>query len=226
MTVKNPNELVKNPNELRPVDVAAIEKETKSFTCPNCHVHLQFLLRVHVVGVHETLTGDEHRAIQANAPMPKEKPKILIVEQAKETGVFQKFTGTVKIAQPYNIPADLERYFLTWLTRATKVKTPQFAIRPCLDAAEREGRLELWVFQSTAAVVKNDYLHSFLPYQFVQGKELSTTLVSNGQGIQAKNSTLTLPIWVKTRNGYVAGKGMLFQELKGKAAGSFANTGT
>lgn len=221
--------MVDNPNELIPVKVEAIEKETKAFICPHCNTHLQFLVRVQVVGVHETLDGEDYAAARAAKTVaqktPKKKLPIEIVEQAKKAGVFDKFTATVKIASPYNVPIDLERYFLTWFTRATKVKTPQFAIRPLLPEGEREGSLEVWAFQSIAAVVKDGRLHSFLPYQFVQGRDVPTTLTQADEAIQAAPSTLTLPVWIKTRNGYVAGKGLLFHELKGKAAGAFATTG-
>jgi hypothetical protein len=111
-----------------------------------------------------------------------------------------------------------------WVNRSQKVKTPQFAIRPCLDPSEREGDLELYAFQNIAAVVRDGYVLSFLPYQFVKGQSIAATLSANGNGLQ-KTEHLTLPQWIKTRNGYVVGKGALFQELKGKAAGNFANTG-
>lgn len=219
--------MVENPNEITPLKIEAIEKESKSFVCPHCQTHLQFLVRVQVTGVHETLDGEQYAIVKARKPpIPKrEKTPIAIVEQAKEAGVFDKFTATAETASPHNVPIDLEKYFLTWFMRATKVRTPQFAIRICLPVDEREGALELWAFQSIAAVVKDGRLHSFLPYQFVQGRDIPTTLVHADKGIQATPSTLTLPIWIKTRNGYVVGKGMLFNELKGKAAGAFANTG-
>lgn len=223
-----------NPNELTPLQIEAIEKETKSFVCPHCQTHLQFLVRVQVMGVHETLEGNQYeqyaivRASKPIDPSSIPKPKKLpieIVEKAKELGVYEKFEATLTLATPFNVPNDMERYFCMWFRRATKIKTPQLAIRPCLDAADRSGNLELWAFQNLAAVVKDGYLHSFLPYQFVRGESLPGTLAMSDKGAQPSASSLTLPVWVKTRNGYVAGKGMLFHELKGKAAGAFDNTG-
>lgn len=215
-----------NTNELTPLKIEAIEKETKAFICPHCNTHLQFLVRVQVMGVHETVEGQnyaEDRVAATEAQKtPRAKLPIEIVEKAKELGIYEKFVTTLTLATPFNVPKDLERYFCMWFQRATKIRTPQLAIRPCLDATDRDGNLELWAFQNLAAVVKDGYLHSFLPYQFVKGESLPATLAV---GEKVAPSALTLPVWVKTRNGYVAGKGLLFQELKGKAAGAFANTG-
>lgn len=209
--------------ELTPLKIQAIEKETKAFDCPACGARLQFLVRVDVVGVHAA-EKPEVRAKAEPAPKPvKPKSVYAATEYAKGVGIFDAFVTTVKTATPHNVPTDLERYFSMWLTRAHKVKTPQFAIRPCLDASEREGDLELYAFQNMAAVVRDGYLHSFLPYQFVKGQEIAATLAANRGGFQ-KTEHLTLPEWIKTRNGYVVGKGALFQELKGKAAGAFDTT--
>jgi hypothetical protein len=208
---------------LTPLKIEAIKKETKAFDCPSCGAHLQFLVRVSVIGVHE---AEEPEVRPKKAPVPTPKPKTVYpaAEQAKIAGVFDAFVSTIQTSTPHNVPADLERYFSMWLNRSHKVKTPQFAIRPCLEASEREGDLELYAFQNIAAVVRDGYLHSFLPYQFIKGKQIAATLSANGNGIQ-KTEHLDLPQWIKTRNGYVAGRGALFQELKGKAAGNFANTG-
>lgn len=213
-------------DELTPLKIEAIEKETRTFGCPSCGAHLQFLVRVKVMGVHEAETPQVRPGESSPPPKPAPKPKTVYpaTEAAKEAGIFEAFKTTLKTATPHNVPSDLERYFSMWLSRAEKVKTPQFAIRPCLEAADREGDLELYAFQNLAAVVRNGFVHSFLPYQFVKGKEIGATLSPNGKGIQ-KNEHITLPEWIKTRNGYVVGRGLLFKELRGKAAGAFANTG-
>lgn len=209
-----------------PEKIEAIEKETKAFQCPACKTHLQFLTRIQIIGVHETLTGEEYAAEKNNGVLPaKSKPKpIEFVEQAKRDGIFDAFTKTVEAAMPGRAPVDLEKYFVTFLGRATRIKTPQFGIRLCLPEDERSGDLELWAFQSVAGVVKEGYLRSFIPYQLIQGREMPTTLTPSQSGIQRPRSDMTLPRWIKTRNGYVAGY-MLFNELRGKAAGAFANTG-
>lgn len=207
-----------------PQKIDAIEKETKSFQCPACKTHLQFLTRIHIVGVHESLTAEQYTAANLSAPIPPKKKPIEFVEQAKRDGIFSAFVQTVEAAVPGNIPVDLEKYFVTFLNRATKIKTPQFAIRLCLPEDERSGELELWAFQSVAGVVKEGYLRSFIPYQLIQGKEMPSRLMPSSNGIAAQRTDMNLPRWIKTRNGYVTGY-MLFNELRGKAAGTFANTG-
>lgn len=199
----------------------------KVFKCPCCQARLQFKTQVSVLGVYELGENDmpiveRPRLVKKDTLTPDERN---LVDSIKTAGLFAPFETTMRTSTPHNVPADLEKYFLTFLKRATKVKTPQFAIRPCLSVNEREGQLELFAFQNIAAVVSDGYVKSFLPYQLVNGKPIQDTLHSNGKGVGVSRNDLTLPDWVKTRNGYVAGRGVLWNELRGKAAGNFANTG-
>jgi hypothetical protein len=205
------------------LNIEEIEKETKAFICPHCNTSLQFLVRVSVVGVHESETQPAPKV----QPVPKPALVYTMAEEAKQNGIFDAFETAVKVSTPHNIPNPLERYFSVWFSRAHKVKTPQFAIRKCLEESEQDaaGDLELYAFQNIAAVVKDGVLHSFLPYQFVKGHPLPSMLEPNGSGVKRPTQEITLPVWVKTRNGYVLGRGMLFRELRGKAAGQFATTG-
>lgn len=200
---------------------------SKVFKCPCCNARLQFKTQVSVLGVYELSEEDmpiveRPKLVKKDALSPDERS---LVDGIKEAGLFAPFETTMKTSTPHNVPADLEKYFLTFLKRATKVKTPQFAIRPCLSADEREGDLELFVFQNMAAVVRDGFVRSFLPYQLVNGKEIPDTLHSASNGVGVSRNDLTLSDWVRTRNGYVAGRGLLWNELRGKAAGDFANTG-
>lgn len=210
--------------DLTPIQLEAIEKETRAFRCPACDAHLQFRARLLIIGVQEPLSPEEV-SIKDGLTKLSEKPKPNeLVVQAKRDGIFSAFAKTAQVAMCNNMPQDLERYFVTWLTRATKIRSPQFAIRLCLPEDERSGDLELWAFNTMAGVVKDGYLRTFLPYQLVQGREVPGTLKPSGNGIQRVPTEMTLTRWIKTRNGYVTGY-MLFNELRGKAAGAFANTG-
>jgi hypothetical protein len=218
-----------------PAQIEAIEKETRSFVCPTCGDHLQFLVSVLVKGVHSTPTADEI-ATRDGQPLPAKKiTKVVMtkavrddsaaVQQAKADGTWDAYVTAIKAAYPQQQPKDLSDYFDQWLKAATRLRTPQFAIRSCLPVEDREGNLELWVFSSLAAVVVDGRLKTFIPYQLVKGEPLPDSLALGGNGIERrKASSADLAIWVKTRNGYVAGKGLLFNELKGKRAGQFETT--
>src|SRR5688572_8935466 len=108
-------------DELTPLKIEAIEKETKAFDCPSCGAHLQFLVRVSVMGVHEA-EQPEPRAKPTKPPLAA-KPKTLYpaTEQAKSIGVFDAFVSTIRTSTPHNVPTDLERYFSMWLNRSHKV---------------------------------------------------------------------------------------------------------
>lgn len=220
-----PERAPKKLTEIEPV--VFTDPYSKVFKCPCCNARLQFKVQVNVLGVYE-LDQDDQPVVVRPAPVPKDSlttDERDLVESIKKEGLFDAFERTIRTSTPHNVPSDLEKYFLTFLKRATKIKTPQFAIRPCLPVDEREGELELYAFQNIAAVVNDGFVRSFLPYQLVNGKEIADTLQPSGNGVSVTRRDLTLSDWVKTRNGYVAGRGLLFNELRGRAKGSFANTG-
>jgi hypothetical protein len=223
-----------DPNKT-PLQLEAIEKETRAFNCPTCGEHLQFRLSVQVKGVQVPPSSDEV-ALRDGSPLPVKKTTRVVmtkairndstaVQQAKTDGTWDAYVTAIKAAYPQQQPKDLSEFFDKWLNAATRLRTPQFAIRSCLPVEDRDGDLELWVFSSLAAVVVNGRLKTFVPYQLVKGEPLPDSLALSSNGIERrKASSADLAIWVKTRNGYVAGKGLLFNELKGKRAGQFETT--
>jgi len=194
------------------VDVTE-ERDSKVFNCPGCNMRLKFRMEVHVRSVRPL---DEEESTPK--PVVPENP---IVTIAKESGAFNAFCEAVRTSNPQTCPTDLEKYFSTWIRGAVKVNTPSFAIRPCLPPEDRKGVLELWRFGNVGAVIQDGALRHFIPYQLVSNKPLPMTLIgSNGQ-IKKNETSGSLEVWVKTRNGYVVGNGCMFQELKSRVAGEF-----
>lgn len=209
----------KELTEIKPIYT---DPHASTFQCPCCHARLQFKLKVNVFGVYEL--GD------ADVPVIRRPSKDRLtveerelVESLKEKGVLTAFEAAVK-ASPANNAKDIERFLLTFLQRAVPVKTPQFAIRQCLPAGESFGDLELWQLNKVVAVIADGEFRAFFPDDLIKGKPLKS-LNGNGGTLRATTEQVDLVTWVKTRHGYVSGRGAFFGEMRKRAAGNFDNTG-
>jgi hypothetical protein len=145
-----------------------------------------------------------------------------LIDEFKANGVLDAFLQALTSATGH-VPAAAGRYFLNWLKAAEKVSTPQFALRQCLLDEEKDaaGDLELWSFQYVALVVADGAMRHFIPMSLVKGKRLEG-LAPGAAGLEVRRHYANVGEWVKTRNGYVAGRGALFDAIKSRAAGDFA----
>lgn len=209
-------------NEKTPLQIEEIEKETRAFECPNCHMHWQFRVRVNVTGVGRTLTGEEFAARENNQPIA---PRFTsgaqqILDEAEATGILPAFKSVFTSGANANqIPNDLEAYFLTWLTKAQRKPAPQFGIRLCLPKEDRVGNLELYTFQQVTAVLSDGFFRAFLPTPLVKGETIKPLVRTNG--MLHSGDTVNLEMWVRTKYGYVSHRGALFAEMQRKCVGEF-----
>jgi hypothetical protein len=204
------------------------DPRAKTFQCPHCDAKLQFKVQVGVYGVFEI--SDDNELL----PKPPLEPAVIkdrfspderaLLESLRTAGLYTAFETAAR-ASLYTNAKDMERYFLTFLQSAVPVKTPQFAIRQCLPEDDASGDLELWQLNTVVAVIADGEIRAFFPVDLIKGRPLRDPLKSDGKTITTAKEYVTVGDWVKTRNGYVAGRGLLFRELRGKAAGHFANTG-
>jgi len=204
------------------------DPRAKTFQCPCCDAKLQLKVQVSVFGVFEI--NDENELLISKDPKPAVVKDRLtpeeraLFESLRPSGLYSAFENAAR-ASLYTNAKDMEKYFLTFIQSAVPVKTPQFAIRQCLPDDEQEGDLELWQLNTVCAVIANGEIRAFFPVELVKGKPLRSPLAASGKSITTSKESIGINDWVKTRNGYVAGRGLLFKELRGKAAGNFANTG-
>lgn len=200
------------------------DPRSKVFECPHCNMRLQFKAKVSVYGVYELNDEDEilPRSISAapkDALTPSERT---VIESLRVSGVLAAFETAVR-ADPVSNAKDIERYLLTFIARAVPMKSPQFAIRQCLPEEESFGDLEMWCLNKTVAVLADGEFRAFLPIELVRGNSLRSLSAGNG-GVSAK-AGMGVQEWVKTRYGYVTGRGAFMSELRKRAIGEFANTG-
>lgn len=230
---QNGNEVAKTPLQLE-----AIEKETRSFECPKCGEHLQFRLSVTVKGVQKTPSGEEHAARNGQLYIPP-KPKAILTEDPqlhaerlrlqrlvqfyKDSGIMSAFLDIASELKAHQMPKDTDTYFLNWLrTCVTASLIPKFALRKLINEFSDE-QIEVQSAQGIGAVISDGTLRAFVPMHLLRGE-----VIRAGGGSNTKLRTLATDVgvdnWIKTKHGYVLGTSVMFQELKRQAKGSFELT--
>lgn len=212
------------------LQLAAIEKETRSFECPCCNAKLQFRTRVHITSVQTATTPEESAARDGREVSLKQKETISesqksVIETAKQNGTFKAFVAALE-AGATHVPINKEAYFVKWLSKTARQKTPAFALRQCLEERDLEaaGELELWGFQYVSAVMVDDEFKVFIPQQLIKG-DVIEKLEATPKGLKVKQ-TINLPIWIRTRFGYVEKSGGFSDELRKHSIGAFAKAST
>lgn len=222
-----------------PLQLEQIEKETRGFTCPNCNHHWQFRVQVKVVGVQPTLSGEEvaardgrpltpkktvdDKATDANPPMGVNRPQLVrLAQYYKEVGILPAFEQVASELLSHQIPNDMGKFFLTWLTTTVPATLiPKLALRRLINEFGA-GQIGVYHAQGIAAVVSDGQLRCFVPMHLLRGE-----IIRAGNGSNTKLRTLAteerLDSWIRTKHGYVYGHGMLFSEMKKQARGSFDN---
>jgi hypothetical protein len=200
------------------------ERQSRAFDCPVCKTRLAFKLDV---VVNRVRTLEDAYKEKGETPAPAKcrfsEGEVAFLAETKNNGLFKAFAETVdKLTNIGVKPRDVERYFLTWIGSATKVKVPQFSLRSLID--EFPGRyLQVYASQYIAAVVVDDKLMAFYPYKLLKG-EAHSNLTASGAQITSTKNTMTTEIWRRGRYGYVVGKGAFFSEMQKHSKGAFANS--
>lgn len=219
------------------VQLEAIEKETRGFDCPNCGHHMQFRVAVKVLTVQQTLSGEEvaerdgrtlappKRKLtpeEANPPLGVNRPQLVRLGQYyQDVGIISAFESVAKELLSHQLPTDMNRFFLTWLTITTRATLiPKLALQRLIN--EFRGEINVYHAQGIGAVVSSGQLRCFVAMHLLRGE-----VIRVGNGSNTKLRTLAteekLDAWIKTKHGYVYGAGLLFSEMQKQARGSFDN---
>lgn len=230
-----------NNDRLRtPLQLEAIEKETRAFECPNCRQHLQFRVRVQVQGVQATLTGEEvaerdgrvltpkgTRDIKAeitNPPMGNNRPALVrLIQYYQEVGILSAFEQTAAEVKSHCLPKDMGSFLLTWLNKCVKANLiPKLALRKLINEFD-DGQIEVWHSDLIAAVVSDGRLRAFVPMHILRGELVRLGKMSNTR-LRTSATDERLDAWIRTKHGYVLGTGAMFSEMQKQAKGSFELT--
>lgn len=224
-----------------PLQLEMIEKETRAFECPNCHQRLQFRLGVVVTGVQAPPTPEES-ALRYGLPPPlvkasKDHPEKVVDHQMaaenlrlkrlvqfyKDSGIMSAFLEIASDLKSHQMPKDTDTFFLNWLrTCTTALLIPKFALRKLINEF-KDGQIEVQHSQGIGAVISDGTLRAFVPMHLLRGEVIRAGGGSNTK-LRTSATDAGVDNWIRTKHGYVVGTGVMFQELKRQAKGSFELT--
>lgn len=197
------------------------EQDFIGMLCPHCKGAIKVRLSpadvsdVHpriIAGEQEEATRPDGREVWLSSLDPHSRA---IIQMADTAGLLPPFTAAFEAAHNMR-PRFPEKSFLGWAKLAIPKIVPGFAVDHYTN--EYGGNISFVGHQSIMAVLSNTVIVEFLPSREAMGEKRKIGNVR----VAATPTLEQLKAWTRTRNGYVAFRGALFDELKGKAAGEFA----
>lgn len=221
-----------------PLQLEAIKKETRAFTCPNCNQNLQFQVIVKVANVHAPLTAEEVAARDgrpltpkkvkdvplANLPMGNRRPALVrLAQYYRDIGILGAFEEVAKELLAHQLPKDMDSFFLTWLRTSTKASLiPKLSLRMLINEFN-DQHIEVFSSQQIGGIVSDGKLRCFIPMHLLRGEVVRLGGGSNTK-LRTKATEDRLERWIRTKHGYVYGEGLMFGEMQKQARGQFELT--
>lgn len=191
-----------------------VQKNKRCIVCPSCQTDIRIVLKT---TVEDVVIASEITA--AAGPRFTEKEQ-QILDSFVGTELQRAFLNATKIAkQRAGMPSNIEKFFLTWLKSAT-AKTISRALMQQLRELFPASRIEVWGANGVIGILADGNLRLFVPQHFVEGSPIRNL----GGSVQGRTTPdgVWLQEWIKTRHGYIAGRGAYFQEMKRRTYGDFA----
>jgi hypothetical protein len=197
----------------------------KHIECPHCHkrLKLNFKLKLNEVLLD---SGD------AEAGKDRDESRFLpdelrLIRQAQETGMLEAFKdawNTNNLQSPLSYEKSVSKAFLQYLKLATTKRVPSFVLNAFYK--EFPGQLAFNGANGVVAVISDGKLCAFFPQKLVVGGKLGK--IGGGQSTASFGAKLpvnenALNEWIRTKHGYVAGRGLYFEAMQMRSRGDFAD---
>lgn len=195
--------------------------KNSSVSCPHCGNDIAASMTLTVAKLEEQFDGGDGspEAAFAHWKTRLDPESIEVVNMAEKSGLIEPFAKTTfeVHGQVVKMPA---RAFLAWVRTAKMKIIPGFAIE--YFANEFGGRIQFISAQGIGCVITDGVLKMFTPDRVVCGSSQRAGSVR----LRTNDATINQVMnWTRTKYGYVAGKGALFQSLQKRSYGDFARPG-
>jgi hypothetical protein len=159
---------------------------------------------------------------------PKQRPPEdqALIDAAKRTGLLEPFIQTLTVVKHgAPLPHDLDGFFVLCMRTLVQRLLPPHAVQQFRETFPH-GQLAYYSSQGIGVVVVNQALRLFVPNSQIMGTSLrGLGARSKGQSsgrLSIDDGPQKLRQWLRTRWGYVAGEGALFEQFQHQpGAGSF-----
>lgn len=203
-----------------------IERFTNAVKCPHCGGDVQLKVRIKIAEVNGG-SKDIPSALVSPGPGRLKLTKLQawlasitptqrgIIAEAQENGLIHALTTAVEYMPAQSRPALVEKYLLTTLSVAEPYNKGGAIPRRLLIRLRDlypTGRVDLFKSHAMLIVVVDGLVKGFLPTNILNEAPPSRFhSVSDAEDAG----------WFKTRFGYVAGRGMLYDEMRKRYLGEF-----
>ena len=187
------------------------EKWSAVMICPHCSQQIQteMGLTVDAMFVNQVPKYERPREERFSS----EECSFLL--NAENSGVLQAFKDAVTRIKGANTPKDTDKFFLGYVRTCMKKRVPQ----PYMDRLIQmfpDSTIGIYGSQQILMVTANKTPRLFVPDEFSSNEE------SKMAALHLTECTGRLDSWIRTKYGYVADKGIVFEIFKAKSAGEFA----
>lgn len=183
-------------------------------TCPHCSGEINVKLDIRSSGnfidqkpKHELPRIERFSSYEVN-----------LLDLCERDGILAAFANAARQAKGSQSPKDMDRFFLGFLRTCAKVVVPA----ETLNVLRREfpgQEILIYSTQGVVMILADGRPELFAPEVFAR---TSKTQADKMGAFKIPAPAPQLEEWIRTKNGYVSGKGLLWAELKGKSAGHFA----
>lgn len=194
----------------------------KTMICPHCQGTVDVMVQIGLAGdLLPARDGTGTRPGAAPETSGRSGSETAFLEDSKKNGVFTAFEEAMRAGRPSaNLPVDASGLFLLFFQKATRKAIPYFA----LEQYKREFRpaqIEVWGAEGVAAILADTFVKAFVPYSLLRGSQVKS--LSGKLKARADIDEEKLVEWIRTKHGYVVGRGAFFEAMQKKSRGDFAN---
>jgi hypothetical protein len=143
--------------------------------------------------------------------------EVSLLRLVEESGLLEAFAAATRTAKGTQCPKDMDKWFLQFMRTAERVIIPQ----PTLTVLVEEfpgAQIHVYATHGICMVTADGSPVLFCPEVFARTSKSR----QERTGFNFDAPVTQLSEWIRTRNGYVASRGLLWSELRGKTAGAFA----
>lgn len=199
--------------------IAAIEKHSRAVKCPACGEHIRFSTRTSIIGVHIAENHADLRNDDDDHVHYVREAELRIIAQARESGILEPFIKACEQVTKWSKPADLERFFVTFMRSCQARPEPAWKLKLLFDE-NIGGHLIAYQHSQITMIVADDNIKMFVPLElFVGGIARKIQVGRNGTSIKQTD----INDWIRTRFGYVAGTGAFYSALQAECTAIWGN---
>lgn len=193
-------------NETDATSLAREDATSNVFHCPQCDALLQFNMHIRVKKVRVVPAGEVPSKSGGN-----EARRLM-----EEAGLWTAFADAVRRTKVNGgTPTDIAATAAHWLEKAGPLgfKVPPPVMNQLIEEFG-PSRITIIGWQFVAAIITDGRVRIFVPLSLLKGESFSR-ITSTGAELSNTRERINMPVWIRSKFGYVTGNSKLSILRKG-----------